>query len=183
MLTSSVLPFICIFSCFLSLPAASFTRVVSMVTGEEAAPLGCLSGLELRRDPDTQSGLRSPAATDKGDLEIDVSAAAVPTVLQLWTDRRANECERPPSTRRIHPPPKKNDMLPTFLESCICFHFTALRDRESKPRLSHRSKGTNPNLRLSDAASQLRWPAHRRRRLSAAAFLFCSLLQKTVRFC
>lgn len=48
-----------------------------MVTVEEEAPLGCLSGLKLRRDPDTWSGLRSPAATDKGDLEINVSVAAI----------------------------------------------------------------------------------------------------------
>lgn len=60
-----------------------------MATAEEEAPL-CLSGLKLRRDPDTRSGLRSPAATDKGDLQINVSVAAVPspTVLQSRTDRR-----------------------------------------------------------------------------------------------
>lgn len=74
----------------MSLPAASLTGVVSMATVEEEAPLFGLSGLKLRRDLDTRSGLRSPAATDKGDLEIDVSVAAVPSsiVLQSWTDRR-----------------------------------------------------------------------------------------------
>lgn len=74
----------------MSLPAASLTGVVSMATVEEEAPLFGLSGLKLRRDLDTRSGLRSPAATDKGDLEIDVSVAAVPSsiVLQSRTDRR-----------------------------------------------------------------------------------------------
>lgn len=153
MLTSSVLPFICIFNCFMSPPAASLSRVVSMVTAEEEAPLVCLSGTRLRRDPDTRSGLRSPAAADKGDLQINVSVAAAPspTVLQLWT---------------------AVDSAP--LESCVCFH-----SQPSDQERSHRSKGKDPNLRLSDAESQRR---RRRRRLSgAAAFLFCSPLQKTVR--
>lgn len=91
-----------------------------MVTAEEEAPLVCLSRLKLRRDPDTRSGLRFPAATDKGDLEINVSVAAVPIVLQLRTDRRR-------ATRRIHP---RKDTPSTFLESCICFHFSPQRSGE-----------------------------------------------------
>lgn len=143
----------------MSLPAASLTGVVSMATVEEEAPLFGLSGLKLRRDLDSRSGLRSPAATDKGDLEIDVSVAAVPSsiVLQSWTDRRV-------WTTAVDSPygggPQKKDILPTFL------------DRESKPCLSHRTKATDPNPRPSDGESQFR-------RRSAA---FCSLLQKNVRF-
>lgn len=83
-----------------------------------------LARLKLRRDPDTSSGLRSPAATDKGDLWIDVSVAAVQTPT---------------------PTPRQNSKSNLFSpEPCL---FSPDNHHIHGPRLPRRSKATNPDLR------------------------------------